>query len=656
MIISSLKFILFVIFALVIPGYALVKKLPIKSLGLKIFLSISVGMVILPLTAFVAAKADLTWLTLIVLLALNILFFFRRDYRDLAGIFQFKGVDKKDIWVILFIIAGCLFQSLTMFRSGQMYDFGIGYWGPTARDGVWHQALIGQLVRSIPPQNPGFSTTLLVNYHYFYDLLVAEVTILTKIPVVDLVYRLFPIFFSFLFGIGTYHLVKTFSKSRYVTIFGLYFAYFSSSFGWIVEYLREKHFGGESSFWMNQPVSMNLNPPFAISMVLVIAATLLFLAYRNSKSLKVGLPLILISGVLVEFKVYAGLIIIGTLILISLEAALIKKDFSYLKVSLPVLLIASLLFFPQSSGVLGFMEFKPFWFVNSAIAASDRVGWLKLAQATQAYSATGNWFKFILAELLAFAIFVIGNLGTRILGIVFALFLLRKTFLRLNKYCFIFWLSFISFIIPLFFIQKGNPWNTIQFGYYFLYFAALFTGVYLANLYEKWEKKFYVVIIFLLLLITPVSSYTTFTFAYTNEPPARLTKGEDQALSFLKEQKDGIVLTPAFNQGLRQLYKNPFPLAVYDTTSYVSAFSGKVVFLEDEIQQGILGNDYSKRAAETQMFFGQINTTWAKQFLKDNKISYVYLPKIFNFSLGFNNGVVKKIFENSDALLYEVMR
>lgn len=656
MIISSIKFILLVVFALVIPGYVLIKKLPIKSLSLKIFLSSCVGMVIIPLVAFIAGTLGLSWINLIILLVLNFLFFFRKDYRDFAGVKRLKEINKKDILVILLIIAGCLFQSLTMYRSGQMYDFGIGYWGPTARDGVWHQALIGQLVKTIPPQNPGFSATLLTNYHYFYDLLLAEATILTKIPIVDLVYRLFPTLFSLLFGVGTYHLAKTFSKSRYVTLFGLYFAYFSSSFGWIVEYLREKHFGGESAFWMNQPVSINLNPPFAISLILIIAVILLFLAYRDNKSLKIGLPLILISGVLIEFKVYAGLIIIGTLILISLESALIKKDFSYWKITLPVLLIASLLFFPQSSGVLGFMEFKPFWFVNSAIASSDRVGWIKLSQAIQAYSATGNWFKFILAEFLAFTIFVIGNLGTRILGIPLALSLWKKNFLTLGKYCFLFWLLLLSFIIPFFFIQKGNPWNTIQFGYYFLYFAALFTGVYLANLYDKWAKKFYVVIIFLLLLITPTSSYTTFTFAYTNNPPARLTKGEDQALNFLKEQKDGVVLTPAFNPGLRQLYKNPFPLAVYDTTSYVAAFSGKVVFLEDEIQQGILGNDYSKRAAETQKFFGQTDTAWSKQFLKDNKISYVYLPKLFNISLKLSSRGVKKIFENGDALLYEVMR
>ncbi len=100
-----------------------------------------------------------------------------------------------------------------MFRSGVMYDFGIGYWGPLARDGVWHEALVGQLLKSIPPVNPGLAGITLTNYHYFYDLLVSVVS-RSGIPVNLLIYRIFPIVFSILLGIGTFKLSMILFKDK----------------------------------------------------------------------------------------------------------------------------------------------------------------------------------------------------------------------------------------------------------------------------------------------------------------------------------------------------------------------------------------------------------------------------------------------------------
>ena len=175
-----------------------------------------------------------------------------------------------------------------------------------------------------------------------------------------------------------------------------------------MEWVKYKKLGGESAFWMNQPVSMNLNPPFAISIVLVIAIILLFLKFQKHKSWKTALPLVLIAGVLAEFKIYAGIIVIGSLILISIEAFLVKKDTSYFKLSVPSFLI--FLFFLFSKGVSGvsYLEFKPLWFVHSAIEFPDRVGWTRLASARLNYYLAGNWLKFVLAESLAIAIFIIG--------------------------------------------------------------------------------------------------------------------------------------------------------------------------------------------------------------------------------------------------------
>jgi hypothetical protein len=565
---------------------------------------------------------------------------------------------KRVYWlvVVALILLGTIFQSLTMFRSGQTYEYGIGYWGPTARDGVWHQALVESLKREVPPENPGLSGTILTNYHYYYDLLVAKTTMVTRIPSLDLIYRIYPIIFSILFGIGTYILSGMLFKSKIASLFSLFFVYFGSSFGWVVEFIRERHFGGESAFWMNQPVSMNLNPPFAISMVMVIGITILFIKYRETKSWKVALPLILLSGLLIEFKVYAGVIVLGALFIWSIQSFIVNRDLSYFKISIPSFIIAVILFFPQIDISSGFFEFKPFWFIHSMIDSPDRVGWMRLASARVNYQLAGNWPKFILAEILALMIFFIGNLGTRIVAFIPLNDIRNIKRINLEKYSFIFWMMIISFIIPLFLVQKGNPWNTIQFGYYFLYFTALFAGYSLSQLFKMKNKIIACLITSLVIIITPISSYTTFTFAYTNTPPARLTSGEYQALGYLYSQKAGVVLTPLFDKSLRSEYVNPFPLVVYDTTAYVSAFSGKPVYLEDENQQDILGSDYLTRKTNVQKFFTDSDLSWKETFLKENNIIYIYLPKLFRFSLTDIEKITRNIYENNDVVIYEYLK
>lgn len=50
---DSIKFILFLFFAVFVPGYVLVRRLRLESTPLKLFLSTTLGLVILTLAAFV---------------------------------------------------------------------------------------------------------------------------------------------------------------------------------------------------------------------------------------------------------------------------------------------------------------------------------------------------------------------------------------------------------------------------------------------------------------------------------------------------------------------------------------------------------------------------------------------------------------------------
>ncbi len=647
---SIIKFIIFTFIVLFIPGYFFIRNTVFKKTGTIIFVSISLGLAVFTATSLLGRFLNFRYLGLVTAFILVLWLLIKKGIsfqpKFKKRLTNFK--DKFFLTTLAIIIAGCFFQNLIPAKSGTSYDFGIGYWSALAHDGVWHEALAQDLITNFPPNNPGLSGTKLTNYHYLYDLLVAQTNISTGISLRDLIYRFYPLLFSILLGLGSYTLVLKLYKNRLAAVFSLFFVYFGSSFGWIIEYARQRTLGGESTFWANQPVSMNINPPFAVSLVFLVCAIYLFLIIKKNR--KIVLSFILISSVLIGFKVYGGLVLIGALGTFAIIKLFFEKDLFYLKIFIPIFAISLSIFLLQTSMASGLLEIKPFWFINSMIDDPDRVGWLKLASARSSYFSGGNWIKFSLVEVVSFAIFVVGNLGTRIVGFFVAKEFKVRFFLR--KSSLLFWTAFFSFLIPLFIVQKGNPWNTIQFFYYFLYIFSLISGYSLVLLYKK-MRKISLIIIIALLLTTPISSYSTFRSGFQGAP-AKITLEEESALAFLRDQKSGIVLTPPFNSEIRKSMKSPFTVSIYETSAYVAAGSAKPIFIEDEIQQDILQNSYKARIADSNIFFKGASSQWSKSFLKQNQIGYIYIPKIYNVSLNQETLNIRKIFENNDTLIYEV--
>jgi hypothetical protein len=233
-------------------------------------------------------------------------------------------------------------------------------------------------------------------------------------------------------------------------------------------------------------------------------------------------------------------------------------------------------------------------------------------------------------------------LGTRIV----ALWGLRKKFFASDTHLFIFLMMGAAVVPTLLFVQKGNPWNIIQFFYYFLYFA----GLYAANSL----KRFPIFVVIAIIVITPISSFATFRGWFNPTPPAYLPTGEYQALNFLKKEPPGIVLKHPFDQTLRSNYKDPYTLSVYADNAYVSAYSGKSVFIEDAEQQIILNTDYTGRVDEANRFFIEKDLSWSKRFLKEENIRYIYLPKIYHLPAAEQEYPMTKIFENEDVNIYLV--
>lgn len=638
-----LRFLVFLFLAGLIPGLLITYKILDKEVEFikRIFLSLVCGLVMFTLLFYFLGLLKFQILISFYLLITTILFI------RLYALFKIN-LAKFDNWNLAFlgiILLGTIFQVIPTFKSGLSYLYGLGFWGPNTHDGIWHISLINQLAESVPPQNPIFAGEVLKNYHYFYDLMVAATNYVSGIPILDLVFRFYPIIFSILLGIGTYCIIKYLFgiKEKLAILISLYLVYFAGSFGWIVEYIKSQTLGGESAFWANQSISFNLNPPFAISYLLVLAIFLLLPHLRSKLSLFV---LSALAGSLIAFKAYGAILILISFILVGI----FKKNLHYILVFLLSSFLSVLLFLSNFTIGQKLIIFSPFWFIHSMIDAADRVGWVRLSLARTTGLEQGNWFKFLATEAIGFFIFLIGNLGTRI----FALLALSKIrdIIRREDYLFIFLFSLLAFAIPILFIQAGTPWNTIQFLYYFLYISALLAGVVFAKIVVRVPKAAAAVAIIIFVFITPINSWATANGYLGYKPHAYVSTREIEALEFLMLQEEGTVLTFPYDSKLKNRIVEPWPMLAYDSTAYVSALSAKPVYVEDEPQNQILLMDYTKKLVASRDFF--INASLQDEsFLKENNIKYIYLPKIFATTLDEKMGV-KNIFENEEAIVYQV--
>jgi hypothetical protein len=261
-----------------------------------------------------------------------------------------------------------------------------------------------------------------------------------------------------------------------------------------------------------------------------------------------------------------------------------------------------------------------------------------------------------LAYGAAFVIFIVGNLGTRIIGFTSFIQMFKKK-IKINEIeVFILTVLFFAVGIPMFFVQSGTPWNTIQFFYYFLFFFSLLAGISTVALLGKLKPVIKVFVITLLIIFGLVGSWSSLRHYWSNTPPAKIGTGEVEALKFLASQPDGVVLTYPYDPVQAKAAENeaPRPLYLYDSTAYVSAYGHKTVFLEDEVNLDITGYPWKERKAQILDFYNSLDQTKLYNFLRENNITYVYWLRFQHARVGDKQLGLVKIFENKDVWIFKL--
>ncbi len=400
-----------------------------------------------------------------------------------------------------------------------------------------------------------------------------------------------------------------------------------------------------------QPATALQNPPFYFSLIFLTFGLLLFVRRKNLSELS-GFPLlvlILTWAVLLQIKVYGGLLLLAALLfLVFKEKTMFRRKlfFLWLLVS-----IFSLLFYlPSNHSGGGFIQWQPLWFLRVMVSAADRLHWPAWETRRLAYFGQGRYLALLAVEFLTLSFFVVGNLGWRFLG--FLHLKSWRSFKRLD------WLLLIIFaaglIVPLLFTQKYLPWNTIQFFYYSLFVFAFFAARALVFLFKRWPRFSVIAAVFLILTSLP-GSLKTIGYYWEKTPTAVLDESEKNALDFLHDHssREDVILVFPYHPDDEKSFAAPVPLAYYNT-AYVSYFARRRVFLEDQTAALIQGYDYDARYDRLNEFFTTANASFCNEFLSENRIKFVYLVDNQSWQAHLENRL-SLLFENNRVKIYQVI-
>lgn len=556
--------------------------------------------------------------------------------------------DLKSMLVIIVFVIGIAAQMAVIAPSGITKNGNILFWSSNGHDGMWHIALMEEMKKGWPFQNPIFAGEKLVNYHFFSDLLPAMVSKYTGVSNLDLYFRVFPLIYSIFFGVSAYFLTKKLSNNKSAPIWATIFTYFAGSFGYIVTYIKSKTIGGESIFWATQPQSASGNPPQIISDFMIMTAVYFYLLFREEKNKgkrknMLFIVCVILFGTLVSFKVYAGVVALLALGFAGVWQFIKEKKIETLILAFVSGVLSIVLYFPNTSGSTAFLIFQPWWYIRTMVVEPSRLNWLDLELRRQFYVARGgikSILRIIEYEGVAFLIFFFGNLGMRFLGL--------KEFFKTRPI--VKFIIFLSLLLPMLFIQKGVASNTSQFLQYFVLFLGILTGIQFAE-FPKKAKYFAAPIVILLMIPTQVGLLREF---YSRPAFAKISAKEVDALNFVRKNtaENSSIVTPPYNQYLDLKDSTPNIWDWFDT-SYVAAISSRRTYMDDYEQVDIMGYNWKDREKLKDDIFNSVDIEKVKSSFIATKANILYYPNAVSPKISPDKYGLTKIFDNGEVEVWK---
>ncbi len=630
-----------------IPGRVLLRKVgDLKGIE-NLVLPVGLGISLWGLQGYILGYLNLRILTypyLIIFLILWI-YHFKNELFILKD--SLKRIFQDKVLIVL-IVTGIIILLTNIFPSGLVEPDGRRFYDINIIDGTYHLSLIQSLIRSVPPEEPGRVGTLVTNYHYWSDLVLAELVRIFKLPYIELFYQYFPIFLAIFYGLGAYQMGLTLTENKWTGRWFSFFVYYGGGLGYlfILILLGQLRFDTNS---LDHSGILYTNPPRAIAQVVFLPGIIALYKWLISKNFKWGVVSGIILGTLVGFKVYAGMVAAFGLVGLFIYF-LIKKEF---RLVIPIMIagiIASIIFFPTNPHTGGLFWAPLSWPKHYfAEGVASLLNWHLQDQTFVAYH--NNLRIFILRAQMTISFLVI-TYGTRILG----LFAIYFIFHKIDRKILIFLTTaiLISNIIALLFLQKSGIYEIFNFFAVSALLLAFLLSVLLGDITNHLgdltnSKKIltgFLLVIIIFLTIPHSLDYDYNALLQTINKNGTNKLFTNQELAFFSQVKYQIPENSVI------LVDPTDPLDKY--TPYLAAFSSKRMYLSGRGVLGSHGLDTTQLNDEVVKMFTQTDPQVFSNFAHYKGINYIYFTRLVIPDMFYNSSFFKLVLRWEGGSLFEI--
>lgn len=633
-------FIIAIFLAFYIPGSVLIGKLKLTFFQKTVIATI-LGMVLWGWQGFIFGYLGFRFLTYLYLLMFFLVWIYRQ--RNSFGKKLSVSFKKLDFLVVLIIIVGIIVQLLPVWGFGLQFPQGLYLCCGNREDLLLHLALTSAIIRDIPPIEPGMNGVFVQNYHYWANLVIAELVRIFRLPVLNTQFQYMNLFISLFLGLGALVFAGIMNISRNFERWLLFLIYFGGDaiFGLLLILGKGlKEFKNVSS--IEDGSKFLINPPRAFSLVIALVGISLFVLWIKRKKTAVGILSIILLASTIGFKVYTGLFVLMGVSVLMIDFVY-KRRYKDLIIAALVYPISAIIYFSNNASAGGLI-WAPFHMANNFLAQSS-FGLKRWELARLIYVEHKNFIRILEYNLISGGAFFVTLCGTKII----AFFQSPRSLLRLGKEFSIFLLvgTLGSFLIGFFFLQQSGGANTFNFIVSFWFFLSIPAALAIDYWQKKINPSFGLILIFTMLLLTVprVLSNTYFTILdYVQLRHRFITNEELQAFNFIRQK------TSRESLFIVDPYRNDFD----QSTPYISAFTDRPMFISGEHQLWNHGIDIGKRMKVQFEVFNDWSMNVVIGNLYVNKIDYVIFWQKDNFVATRAAQFTKPFYSNPEVKIVKV--
>ncbi len=646
-----------------LPGSIVLSFLKFNSLGMKILLPTILGMVLWGMQGYFLGYLQLRFLTYIYLL-LMIFFAYKRNL--LLPFYFVEGLlwIRRNVFLAFLVFLGIIVQIIPVVASGTRYSEGVRFFGVNGVDGIMHLAFIRGIIHRFPPFEPGAFDHPLTNYHYWSDLIIAELIRIWHLPTTHVFFQYMPIMLSLLTAIAGYQVVRSLGFSSRAGVWAIFFLFFAGDGAYLLMLFVHKKLSFAAPA-IDNGATQFLNMPNAMARPVFLTSIITLQYWLKEKRVLWGILTVLLFASLFGIKVYygiftaIGLLLIGiALILIAFASRLrgksfvqsgifaVKENSNYLFLLAFFVLVSALIYFPPNKSAGGLNWYPLEW--PKIFLGPGGLNWDEWWLRRQVYEQARNIRNLLVLDMIAILVALISIHGTRLIGF----FLGKNIYKKLGWKNILFFMPglLIFHLLGLYTLQEAGGFNVFNFFVVGTVILSILSAIVIERL--SFTNNFILAILaFVLVFVTiPRVVYETINYLPTvftpqNTSSTLITNSELQALNFIREST------------LQSAIVQSHPKDNIDQeTPYVSFFSDRFTYLSGTGLQKTHNQPVAYREKELHKLFDSKSSPEFHGIARNLGINVIYLKKNPDQQLLFerDDNLIKKIFENKEVVIYQI--